>query len=115
MYFNKLFVGTKNFLFERSLRSSLIILAVAILLPMIVVAAFTSMFLAERERGRFEQGASDQVTALLSAFDTELKSSIITLTAMANSRSLDGDDLRSFYAEAARVVQTRPDWITVIC
>jgi PAS domain S-box-containing protein len=114
MHFNELSLRAKKFLFEPSLRSSLIILAVAILLPMIAVAAFTSMFLAERERARFEQGASDQVTALRSAFDTELKSSISTLTAMANSRSLDGDDLRSFYAEAARVVQTRPDWITVI-
>ena len=99
---------------ERSLDSHLIIFAVCILLPMIGVAVFTSAFLAQRERARFRQGATEQTSALVSALDTELMSSIRVLKAMANSPSLDGDDLRAFSAEAIQIVRSQPDWITII-
>jgi PAS domain S-box-containing protein len=81
---------------------------------MIAVAALTSAFLAQRERARFTQGAKEATVALLSAVDAELKSSLTTLTAMASLRSFDTDDLHSFYAEATRVAQTQPHWITII-
>jgi hypothetical protein len=99
---------------ERSLRSNLIIFAAAILLPMLAVAAITSAFMARRERARYVQGVTEHATALLSAFDTELRSSVRVLSGLATSRSLDNGDLRSFYAEASRVAASQSDWLTVI-
>ena len=112
---NKIFPRSrKNGFRERKLAAHLIIFAIGTLLPMIAVAVLTSAFLAQRERERFKQGATEQTAALLSTVDTELKSSVSALRGMANSRSLDNDDLPSFYAEAIRTVQTQPNWTTII-
>ena len=70
---------------------------------MIGVAVFTSAFLAQGERARFKQGATERASALVSALDTELMSSIRVLKAMANSPILDSDDLRAFSAEAIQM------------
>jgi hypothetical protein len=50
---------------------------------------------------------------LLAAVDTELKSSITALQALATSRHLDSDDLRAFHDQATRILKSQPDWLTI--
>ena len=95
------------------LRSHLLLLIVATLLPMIVFAAAASLIFAKRERATFERGARERTLALLTAIDIELRSSVTTLQALATSRNLDTGDLRAFHEEASRVHSSRPDWLTV--
>ncbi|HWO42507.1 MAG TPA: PAS domain S-box protein [Candidatus Eisenbacteria bacterium] len=92
----------------------MIILAVGTLLPMVVFAVIAASLLAERERATFQRGATEQTRALLTAVDTELKRSVAALESLAVSRELDVDDLRGFHAEARRVLESQPDWLTII-
>ena len=77
------------------LRSRLLVLTISTLLPMIVLTAIASALFAQRERATFRRGATERTLALLTALDTELKGSIMTLQA---SRFLvvPAQDLRDF-------------------
>ncbi len=95
------------------LRSHLLFLATATLLPMIVLAVLGAGFFAQREREVFQRGATERTRALLTALDAELNSSITALAALSTLRHLDSDDLAGFHAEASRVVKSQPDWLTI--
>ena len=95
------------------LRSSLLALTAATLLPVITFAVIASVLFLRRERATFERGAKERTLALVSAIDAELKSSITTMEALATSSDLDAGDLRTFQDDAERVLKTQPDWFTV--
>ena len=95
------------------LRSSLLVLTAATLLPMVVFALIVSILFARRERATFERGATQRTLALVTAVDGELKSSVTTLEALGTSRNLDTDDLRAFHEDARRVLASRADWFTI--
>lgn len=98
----------------RSLRVNLILLVVLAFIPLLAFAAVMVVLSARSELAIFERGATERTRALITAVDAELKSSISTLEALATSSQLNGDDLRGFYAEAARVLKSQPGWRTVI-
>jgi signal transduction histidine kinase len=95
------------------LRSHLLVLTVATLIPMVAFAVIASVLFAQRERATFEAGATQRTLALLTAIDAELKSAITTVAAMAMSRHLDRGDLRAFGEDAARVLEVEPDWFAI--
>jgi len=83
------------------LRSHLLVLTVSTLLPMILFAVVVAVLFAWRESDAFQRGATERTRALLTAVDSELKSSITALEVLAASRHLDRDDLRANLGEHA--------------
>jgi PAS domain S-box-containing protein len=97
----------------RSLRSNLIQLVLAAIVPLLIFSIAMVVRFDRDERATFQRGAIEGTLALRTAIDTEIKSSITTLEALASSEDLDRGDLRSFHDEALRVLKTQPDWFTI--
>ncbi len=97
----------------RALRRQLWWLTLGTLLPVIAFAVLGAVLLAYHQRLTFERGARERTLAILTAIDTELKGSITSVSALATTRNLDGDDLSAFHDEAARVLPTQPDWLSL--
>jgi signal transduction histidine kinase/ActR/RegA family two-component response regulator len=96
------------------MRSHLVILVVAVLVPMIIFAVIVLVTLGRQQRAAVEAGAVETVRALTNAVDESLTSSAKVLEALAMSHSLDRGDLRAFHAEARRTAATQPGWFNVI-
>src|ERR671937_313869 len=96
------------------LRSHLIALVLAVLLPMIAFSALAIVMLDRYQRENTERSAVELARALMSAVDEALRSTITTLEALATVRSLEEEDLRAFDREARRVLTTQADWLDVI-
>src|SRR4051812_15032362 len=96
------------------LRSQLLLLALATLIPMALFAAVVAFMLAERERDAFQRGAIERVRALMSAVDADLHGSITTLEAMSVLPELDMDDLEDFRIQSARILKTQPSWLNIV-
>ncbi|MBA2724008.1 MAG: PAS domain S-box protein, partial [Methylibium sp.] len=91
----------------------LVRLTLATLLPVIALAVLGALLFAQHAKQTFERGARDRTLALVTAVDAELHSSISVLTGLAQSVHLETGDLQAFYDQAARVVASRSDWLTV--
>jgi signal transduction histidine kinase/CheY-like chemotaxis protein len=96
------------------MRSHLVTLVVAVLVPMILFAGIVLVALGRQQRSAVESGAVETARALANAVDEGLISSVKVLEALATSSSLDRGDLRAFHAEARSVAATQPGWFTVI-
>jgi signal transduction histidine kinase/ActR/RegA family two-component response regulator len=96
------------------LRSHLVTLVVAVLVPMIAFSAIAMVMLDRHQHAAAERRAMELSAALMSAVDESLRSTITTLQALATVRSLEADDLRAFDTDAHRVRATQPDWKDVI-
>jgi PAS domain S-box-containing protein len=96
-----------------TLRSHLVRLTLATLLPVIALAVLGAVLLAQQARETFERGARERTLALITAIDAELHSSVSVLTGLAQSVHLERGELEAFHEQAARVAASRPDWLTV--
>ncbi len=96
-----------------SLRSNLIQLVLAAIIPLVIFSVAMVVRFDRDERTTFRRGAIERTLTFLTAVDTELKKSVTTLEALASSDDLDTGDLWSFHEEALRVLQTQPDWFTI--
>jgi PAS domain S-box-containing protein len=96
------------------LRSHLVGLVVAALLPLLTFAVGMVFLFWQQQRAAAERANLETVRALSSAIDRKLSASLDTLEALAESETLDGSDLRGFYDQALRVLGTRRDtWLAV--
>ena len=95
------------------LRSQLMLLALAALLPVAVLAAILGAFLIDQQRETFRRGTQDRVRALTTAVDAELNGSIDVLRALANVRSIDEGNLRLFRETAAQILKEQDNWATI--
>jgi hypothetical protein len=95
------------------LRSHLLVLVAAAVLPVVAFGAIASFFFVRYERATFEHGATARTLALVTAIDAELRGYVAALHARAASTTLDENDLTAFHAEATRVQQSQPGWLTV--
>jgi hypothetical protein len=96
------------------LRSHLVVLVMAVLVPMILFAAMVVALFGRQQRADVERGATETARALLNAVDESLDSSVKVLQSLAASRALDNGDLRTFHAEARRVVSSHSDWFNMV-
>lgn len=88
---------------SRGLRTHLVALVAAALLPAFAVGAIAVAAAVETYRQAFEDRLESTATALASAVDTELASSILALSTLATARTLDdAADLHAFHARARR-------------
>ena len=95
------------------LRVQLVLLTAGTLLPIIILTVLIAVFLARREQETFERGATERTLALMTAVDRELKVSITTLEALATARRLETNDLRGFYEQVSRVLESQADWFNI--
>src|SRR5436190_20770905 len=95
------------------LRTYLLFLTLATLLPVALFAAVVAYFLVQEERGTFRRGGEARTLAMSTAVDIELNGSIATLQALATLPALDGGDLATFRDRAERILSTQPDWSNI--
>jgi signal transduction histidine kinase len=92
------------------LRSHLIALVVASLLPVLLFAGAMIYISYRQQRADVERGVIDTARALSLAVDRELEASIRTLEAIATSEYLTSGDFRKFYAFAQDALRSIPGW-----
>ena len=96
-----------------TLRSYLVGLTLATLLPVAFFAATVGYFLVSEQRETFRAGAEARTLAVLTAVDHELNASISILSALATLPSLDEGDLAAFRLQAQRTLATLPQWSNI--
>ncbi|HJQ64058.1 MAG TPA: ATP-binding protein [Burkholderiales bacterium] len=96
-----------------TLRSYLLLLTLATLLPVAIFAAVVGVLLVDSQRDTFRRGAEERTLAVLTALEVQLRSSISILEALAVSPVLDASGFESFRAIATSVLSTQRDWRTV--
>ena len=96
-----------------TLRSYLVGLTLAALLPVAIFAALVGTFLVSEQRETFRAGAEARTLAVLTAVDHELNGSISILSVLATLPSLDEGDLDTFRRQAQRTLATLPQWANI--
>ena len=96
------------------LRRRLLLVAAVAILPLALATGFALLTLVNQQRAQGQRAAVELARALASAVDSELSSSIDVLQALGTTPTLDQRGLHAFHTRAQRVVETQPDWVTVI-
>jgi PAS domain S-box-containing protein len=96
------------------LRSYLIALIVATLLPVLIFIATMVLVFRGQQQTAVQRGLLDTARALSSAVDRELLASIRTLEALATSEFLDSGDLHRFHAQASRAQKAHEAWQSIV-
>jgi signal transduction histidine kinase len=96
-----------------SIRSHLLLLALAAVLPVLAFGVFVSVALVRYERETQRIGTVDQARAMMTAIDAQLRGSLAALQALASSRSLSEDNIATFRVTAGRVLATQPTWLDI--
>jgi len=95
------------------LRSHLIALVLAALVPVLGFAALVIRDNARLQLATTERGMRETAHAVAGTVDKELETAITALAALAESDQLDGSDLRRFHALCQRVVQVQ-GWRSIL-
>ena len=95
------------------LRTHLIILVVAALLPVLIFAGVMLVTFSAQQRNAVERGLVDTARALSLALDREIEATIRVLQALATSEHLETGDLKQFYDQARRTLKTQQGWDTI--
>src|SRR2546428_13728736 len=96
------------------IRSHLLILVVAAVLPIVAFSAIMTVVFWREQRHAFEQRYLDRVRAMAIALDRELDGSIRSLQVMSESPYLKSGNLRSFYQHAQRTLAMQTAWANII-
>src|SRR5690242_7717337 len=96
------------------LRTSLLLLVLATAIPMLAFAVLATVTLVQHDEDNFVMAVKGRNRAFMSAVDGELKGTVVTLQALAASRALARDDLRTFHEEAAAVLASQPAWLNIL-
>ncbi len=92
------------------LRSHLVLLVVAALVPLLIFAGVMIVLYDRQHRAAVESQTIDTTRALSLAVDREVTAWVSALEALGSSKHLDSGNLSAFREEAARVLKTRKDW-----
>ncbi len=98
----------------RSLSRHLVLVVVGALLPVVVFAAALVLRLSSQERASAERRFAQSARLLALTLEREMSGTIRTLSALARSERLEKEDLQGFHAQARRVAETQPSWLTVL-
>ncbi|MFN4282510.1 MAG: ATP-binding protein [Alphaproteobacteria bacterium] len=90
-----------------STQAHLLLLAVALVGPLLVFTGLILLRFADAERERIEQDVRDTVSQLTVAVDRELVGLQYTLLALANAPSIEQEDFATFHGFAAEVAKAR--------
>jgi signal transduction histidine kinase/CheY-like chemotaxis protein len=95
------------------LRSNLYLMVAGALAPVVVLAVAAAALLVQHERSTMEQEAIGRTRSAMSAIDAEIRGHLSAMQALAASRALEGGDMRAFYDETRRVLESQPGWLNV--
>ena len=95
------------------LRSHLFLLALGTIVPVAVFAVVLAVWLVDRERDAFRDGAERRAFALMTAVDARLKGHLTTLEALASVPSLREGNLAYFRDVAENALKSQPNWINL--
>jgi signal transduction histidine kinase/CheY-like chemotaxis protein len=95
------------------LRRRLLLLVAAGVLPLAAMAGISLLVLTQQQRQQVEQTGLEVTRALASAVDAELGRSIAVLNGLAIGPALDTGHLARYHESMRRVLETRPDWISI--
>ena len=96
------------------LRSRLILLAVAGILPLAALSGIGLLALIKQQRTQIERTSVDVARALATAVDGELQRSTSVLQALATSPQLDDGNVAGFAVRAERVQAAMPQWSAIM-
>ena len=96
------------------IRTHLLILVLAAVLPLLAFSAVMGAIFWRQQRAAYNEGYLERVRALAIALDRELEGHARALQVLAQSTALQGGDLRTFYARAQRVRAEQSVWDAVI-
>ena len=97
-----------------SLRTQLLVLVIAVLLPLLAFAAVLSLRHVQLQRGALERGMKDTAQALSLALDREVGKLQAVLETLAESPYLDSRDFKSFNDLVLRATEHRKDsWVVL--
>jgi PAS domain S-box-containing protein len=94
-------------------RARLIALVFASLVPVLLFGAIMVLVFERQQRTLLHRSFGETARALTLATDRELTSSLSTLEALSGSQHLETGDLRSFHADAERMMRSRRGWHTI--
>lgn len=97
-----------------SLPQRLILLALAGLLPVVLLAGVALVLLAYRQQAEIRSASIQTMRAMIGAVDAELLRSIAVLETLATTESLQQDDLARFHRAAQRTLSAQTGWTTII-
>jgi signal transduction histidine kinase len=98
----------------RSIRTHLVFLLLAAVLPLIAFAGVLTALFWQQQRAAFEQRYIERVRAMSIALDYEQDGHIRVLQTLAHSALLAEGNLSAFYEHAKAVQTHQPGWATVI-
>ncbi|MEH1939678.1 MAG: ATP-binding protein [Nostoc sp.] len=96
------------------LKWHLVLLVTGVLLPIVLFAVAVVHRLSLKERAASEHRLILAARNLTEDVEREVSSTTRTLQALAASDRLDESELKNFYNEAQRTVQTQPTWLCAI-
>jgi signal transduction histidine kinase/ActR/RegA family two-component response regulator len=96
------------------LRTLLLWLVVALVVPTLVLAAIAVQRVTADARGTAERRLIEEARELIRVVDDELEASIRTLTVLSNSSSLQAGDLEAFRSVASRFLPAHPVWDAIL-
>src|SRR5512138_925716 len=96
------------------LRSHLILLALATLLPLMAFSAGVVLVFWHEEQAAVERTVLDIARTLALSIGREVENHITMLEGMAASEHLTAGELKAFYDDASDVLSVRPRWTTVL-
>jgi hypothetical protein len=89
------------------------ILTIVAVLPFVAVCIVAAFLEAEQARTSALNDALARARTTMSAVDFELRGHVLTVQAMATSRSFEKGDLRAIYDESKRILGSQPAWLNV--
>lgn len=96
------------------IRTHLMLLVCAVLLPLLVFAAVLMGLFWLQQRANFDQGYLERVRAVSLALDTEIEASIRVLQALEFTSEIDEHQLSQFSGKARRVLLSQPSWSAIV-
>ena len=95
------------------IRRRLLLLAAAGVLPLAAMAGISLLVLMQQQRLQAQHTGLEVTRALATAVDAELGRSIAVLRGLAIGPALDTGDLVRYHESMRRVLETRPDWLSI--
>lgn len=97
-----------------SLRSTLLLLVAASILPLLLLSLVLGIVLVRHEEDTVRRAAMDRNRTFSTAVDARMRGHIAALRALAASAALERGDVAAFATEALRVLETQPEWRNIL-
>ncbi|MDZ4737175.1 MAG: cache domain-containing protein [Rhodospirillaceae bacterium] len=96
------------------LRTSLLMLTLAVLLPALLYMATTVFILAREEQATLRNGLDNTARAIVDAVDTHMTGIIQSISVLVAANDFEALDLAAFHSEATRVVESQEAWDYIV-